>query len=187
MAKTTITLTDNQRAVLNMAAYSTNLLAWPLPKRLKLSKGSTTIVVKGLLRRALVEERPALGNDPIWREREDGKALTLVVTKAGLAAVGMSPADASDEKAANAAKRGPTAAVSESQRRMPRAGTKLAILVELLSRDDGATVEAMVAATGWQAHTVRGVMSGSLVKKFGLRIESEKVERRARLYRMAEE
>ena len=74
MAKTTITLADHQRAVLTMAAYSTNLLAWPLPKRLKLSKGSTTIVVKGLLRKGLVEERPAFGNDPIWREREDGKA-----------------------------------------------------------------------------------------------------------------
>lgn len=186
MAKTTITLTDHQRAVLTMAAYSTNLLAWPLPKRLKLSKGSTTIVVKGLLRKGLVEERPAFGNDPIWREREDGKALTLVVTKAGLAAVGMSPADASDEKAANAAKRGPTAAVSHQDRRMPRAGTKLAMLVELLGRDGGATVAEMVAATGWQGHTVRGVMSGALVKKFGLQITSEKIEGRGRVYRIAE-
>lgn len=49
---TTIPLTDHQRAVLTMAAYSTNLLAWPLPKRLKLGRGSTTIVVKGLLKKA---------------------------------------------------------------------------------------------------------------------------------------
>lgn len=58
-----------------MAAYGTNLLAWPLPKRLKLSKGSTTIVAKGLLKKGLVEERPAFGHDPIWREREDDNAL----------------------------------------------------------------------------------------------------------------
>jgi len=184
MAKTTITLTDHQRAVLTMAAYSTNLLAWPLPKHLKLSKGSTTIVVRGLLRKELVEERPALGNDPVWREREDGKALTLVVTKAGLAAVGMTPADASDERAADTAECGPTAAISESQRPMPRAGSKLAMLVTLLSRDEGATVEEMAAATGWQPHTVRGVMSGALAKKFGLRIGSAKVEGRGRVYRL---
>jgi len=186
MSKTTSPLTDHQRTVLTMAAYSTNLLAWPLPKRLKLSKGSTTIVVKGLLKRGLVEERPAFGNEPVWREREDGKGLTLVVTKAGLAAVGMSPADASDEKAANAAKRGPTATISASQRRMPRAGSKLAMLVALLARDGGATVAEMVAATGWQDHTVRGVMSGSLKKKFGLTIASEKVEERDRVYRASE-
>jgi hypothetical protein len=183
MAKTTITLTDHQRAVLTMAAYSTNLLAWPLPKRLKLSKGSTTIVVRGLLRRALVEERPALDNDPIWRETEDGRNLTLVVTKAGLAAVGMTPADASDEKADNAAECGPTAAISESQRPMPRAGSKLAMLVALLARNEGATIAEMAAATGWQAHTVRGVMSGALARKFGLQIGSEKVEGRGRVYR----
>jgi len=186
MAKTTITLTDHQRAVLTMAAYSTNLLAWPLPKHLKLSKGSTTIVVRGLLRKELVEERPALGNDPVWREREDGKALTLVVTKAGLAAVGMTPADVSDERAADTAECGLTAAISESQRPMPRAGSKLAMLVTLLSRDEGATVEEMAAATGWQAHTVRGVMSGALTRKFGLQIGSEKVEGRGRVYRAAE-
>lgn len=179
---TTIPLTDHQRAALTMAAYSTNLLAWPLPKRLKLSKGSTTIVVKGLLRKGLVEERPAFGNDPIWREREDGKCLTLIISKLGLAAVGMSPADALHEKAPNAAERGPTATISESQRRMPRAGSKLAILVALLARNEGATIAEMVAATGWQGHTVRGVMSGALAKKFGLRIGSEKVEGRGRVY-----
>jgi hypothetical protein len=182
MAKTTITLTGHQRAVLTMAAYSTNLLAWPLPKHLKLSKGSTTIVVRGLLRHALVEERPALGNDPIWRETEDGRNLTLVATKAGLAAVGMSAAGAPSEKAADAAERGPTAAISHQDRRVPRVGSKLAMLVALLSRNEGATIAEMVVATGWQPHTVRGVMSGALARKFGLRIASERIDEQGRVY-----
>jgi len=186
MSKTTIPLTDHQRAVLTMAAFSTNLLAWPLPKRLKLGRGSATIVVKGLLKKGLVEERPAFGNDPIRREREDGKGLTLVITKAGLAAVGMIRADSLDKETPNAAERGPTAAVSHQDRLMPRAGSKLATLVALLGRDDGATVAEMVAATGWQGHTVRGVMSGALTKKFGLQIGSEKVEARGRVYRASE-
>ncbi len=59
----------------------------------------------------------------------------------------------------------------------------MAMLVALLGRAEGATVAEMAASTGWQAHTARGVMSGALVKKFGLRVESEKVEGRGRVYR----
>jgi hypothetical protein len=44
-----------------------------------------------LLKKGLVEERPALGNDPIWREVDGGKQLTLVISKAGLKAIGMLP------------------------------------------------------------------------------------------------
>lgn len=75
-------------------------------------------------------------------------------------------------------------AAEADQRPVPRVGSKLAILVELLSRDGGAAVEEMTAATGWQAHTVRGVMSGALAKKFGLAITSEKIEGRGRVYRV---
>jgi hypothetical protein len=45
---------------------------------------------------------------------------------------------------------------------MPRAGSKLVILVGLLERHGGATVEELVEATSWQPHSVRGVMSGVL-------------------------
>lgn len=66
----------------------------------------------------------------------------------------------------------------------PKAPTgKLAILAELLSRPQGANLEAMMAATGWQAHSVRGAMSGGLKKGFGLTIESNKTEA-GRLYRI---
>jgi hypothetical protein len=42
----------------------------------------------------------------------------------------------------------------------------------------------MAAALDWQQHTVRGVMSGALAKKFGLRIVSEVTEGRGRVYRI---
>jgi hypothetical protein len=58
------------------------------------------------------------------------------------------------------------------------------MLVGLLERDEGATVEEAAAALDWQQHTVRGVMSGTLTKKFGLRIVSELVEGRGRAYRI---
>ena len=54
----------------------------------------------------------------------------------------------------------------------PRAGTKQAKLIELLRRPEGATVEQIAAATGWQKHTIRGAISGALKKKLGLNVEA---------------
>ena len=47
----------------------------------------------------------------------------------------------------------------------------------------GATIAEIVAATGWQPHTVRGAFAGALKKRLGLTVESEKVEGRGRVYR----
>jgi hypothetical protein len=63
---------------------------------------------------------------------------------------------------------------------------KLGALVSLLKRPEGADVEEMMAATGWQAHSVRGAMSGALKKKLGLTIESEK-SAAGRVYRIPAE
>jgi hypothetical protein len=67
----------------------------------------------------------------------------------------------------------------------PRAGTKQAKLIEMLQRKQGATVDEVVKALGWQPHTVRGAIAGALKKKLNLKIESEKVEGRGRVYRIA--
>lgn len=64
--------------------------------------------------------------------------------------------------------------------------SKIDQVVALLRRPQGATIEAMIAATGWQAHTVRGAMSGALKKKAGLTITSDKVDG-VRTYRIAGE
>lgn len=53
-------------------------------------------------------------------------------------------------------------------------------------RPEGTTIDEVIAATGWQAHTVRGAMAGALKKKLGLEVTSEKVEGRARVYRTAQ-
>jgi len=52
-------------------------------------------------------------------------------------------------------------------------------------RPEGATVDEVASATGWQRHTVRGVFSGTLKKKLGLTIASAK-EERGRVYRLVE-
>lgn len=54
------------------------------------------------------------------------------------------------------------------------ATTKLAALIALLSTPAGATLEQMTSLTGWQAHSVRGAMSGMIKKKLGHSIVSKK-------------
>jgi hypothetical protein len=58
-------------------------------------------------------------------------------------------------------------------------------VIAMLRRAEGATVDEVASATGWQRHTVRGVFSGTLKKKLGLTIASAK-EERGRVYRIAE-
>ena len=62
--------------------------------------------------------------------------------------------------------------------------TKQQIMIDLLRRPEGAGIEEITAATGWQSHTVRGAMSGALKKKLGLEITSKKVEGLGRVYRI---
>jgi hypothetical protein len=65
---------------------------------------------------------------------------------------------------------------------MPRQSKKAAVIV-LLRRSEGATVAEVVAATGWQPHTVRGLFSGTLKKRLGLTLSSAQ-ESRGRVYRI---
>ena len=58
-------------------------------------------------------------------------------------------------------------------------------VIAMLRRPEGATVEEVASATGWQRHTVRGVFSGTLKKKLRLSLASAK-EERGRVYRIAE-
>ena len=66
------------------------------------------------------------------------------------------------------------------------AGTKIAVLTRMLRAKKGATIDELAAKTGWQPHSVRGCLSGTLKKKKRLTILSEKVPRRGRVYRIAD-
>lgn len=63
-----------------------------------------------------------------------------------------------------------------------RGGTKQEILIERLRK--GATIAELTRATGWQAHSVRGAISGTLKKKLGFAVTSEKTEGKDRIYRL---
>ncbi len=122
--------------------------------------------------------------------------MTLIITKAGLAALGIAPTEA-PQKPARATRRAkpvqadepapkpPTAATGATEVKI-RTGTKQALLIDLLRRPEGATIAEIVEATAWQAHTVRGAIAGALKKKLGLTIMSAKDETRGRVYRITQ-
>ena len=67
----------------------------------------------------------------------------------------------------------------------PKRPSKQDVVIAMLRLPEGATVDGVASVTGWQRHTVRGVFSGTLKKKLGLKLASAK-EERGRVYRIAE-
>lgn len=66
-----------------------------------------------------------------------------------------------------------------------KSGSKLSKVIALLSRPEGVTLDEIMKATEWQKHTVRGLMSGSLKKKHGYTITSDKKDGGSRVYKIA--
>ena len=114
-------------------------------------------------------------DEPLWRETGDGHGTTLVVTDAGLRAIGIEPVVVRTVVAIreHAAK---TPAPKDPAATQPklRAGTKQAQVIAMVQRPEGATIVEIVAATAWQPHPARGVISRVLKKKLGLDVSSEK-------------
>jgi hypothetical protein len=198
-------LTDTQLLILSTAGQRDGGAALPLPKSIKLQGGAANHVLKNLLKKGLLDEQPAGNDAAAWRESKDGQRLTLVLTDAGRAAIGVaadeqrqpppasntprgSKRSAGSRRKAHESK-GPPKPKSKAKRTASPAalhpGSKQALLVDLLRRKGGATIAETVKATGWQPHSVRGAISGALKKKLGLAVKSEKVEGRGRVYRIA--
>ena len=67
-----------------------------------------------------------------------------------------------------------------------RGGSKTAKIMALLERPKGATLNEIMEATGWQAHSVRGFISAVLGKRMGLEVQSSKREDGARVYSLSQ-
>lgn len=94
-------------------------------------------------------------------------------------------AKASTRKATAAKKAPQTAKGAEEatpEKPAAREGSKKAQVLELIRRPNGATIKEIQAATDWQAHSVRGFISGAVVKKMGLKVESVKRDDGERAY-----
>ena len=105
-----------------------------------------------------------------WIEEDEASAFRI--TDAGYEAVGAQSVEHAK----------PTPAAPEAS---PPKQSKQQIMIELLKREEGATLHQLVAATGWQKHSVHGAMAGVLKKKLGFTIESGMNRDGERIYKIA--
>ena len=173
-------LTETQTIILTAGAQRPDNIAMPLPKGLA-GAAAKMAVTKMMMRGWLHEVDANLRRgEPLWRETGDGHGTTLVVTDAGLLAIGIEPVVVKS-----------VIAIREHAAKMPapkpptqRTGTKQAQIIALLERPEGATIAEIVAATAWQAHSARGLISGVLKKKLGLVVGLTKEDGRGAVYRI---
>ena len=174
-------LTDTQTIILSAGAQRPDNIALPLPKGLH--GAAAKMAVTKMISNGWLQEVDAnlRRGEPLWRETGDAHGTTLVVTDAGLLAIGVKPVVVTTVMAILKQ----ASVLPEAKQTTQRAGTKQAMLIEMLQSHDGTTMEAIIAATGWQAHSARGAMSGALGKRLGLTVISAKEDGRGRVYRIS--
>jgi len=91
----------------------------------------------------------------------------------------VTPKKGKSAKKASPAKKPPKGAKKAT---VARDGSKTAKVVDLLKRPSGATLKELMKATGWQPHSVRGFLSGTVGKKMGLTVVSTKGDDGERTY-----
>ena len=189
-------LTDTQLVILSAAARREDRVVLPLPKSLKIKGDALTKTLEGLRKKGLLEEKPAARNAAAWREDEDGRRFTLTITGAGLQAIGVDvdeqtskqsgPTKPRAKKRSRRVVQKPTAATPKGKKSQTaaRQGTKQALLIHLLKRKKGATIEAIVETLDWLPHTVRAALTR--LRQKGLAIERVRQDGVSR-YRIAED
>ncbi len=179
-------LTDTQLIVLGKACERTDGAVYPVTT--KLNGGALAKVLNSLIAKDLIKEVRAKRDETVWRRDDEDRPLTLYATPAAYQALGIEQetsgqeAEASEKPKRTRVAKG--AKVTKEKPTCTRADSKQAQLIEMLKAPKGATIDEIVAAFGWQPHTVRGAIAGALKKKLGLEVTSEKVEGRGRVYRI---
>jgi hypothetical protein len=147
-----MTLTDIQLILLTTAASRPNGSLLPPPESLGASAARIRKAVATLIKQGFAEEIATTGDIDAWREEEE-QGIAVIITGAGRAAIAPD-GDSGAEVIDNAASEGEATAARSV---LP---TKTALVLDLLGREAGATLDDLVAATGWLPHTTRAALTG---------------------------
>ena len=195
-----IKLNDTQLVLLSAASQRDDHCLVPptAPKR-----GQAQRAVAKLLEAGLVKEIRAKAGAPIWRrDDETGQTYALKLTAAGAKAIAgdeTGPSEGEEVRPADhpivsvdckpepgsdraAAIDEPNSGIAPSPM-SPRSRTKIAQVIELLQRGDGATLDELVGATGWLPHTTRAALTG--LRKRGYAVGIDRADKaRGSVYRI---
>jgi Protein of unknown function (DUF3489) len=176
-----IKLTDSQLVMLSAASQRDDRCL----EQSKRFKGSDAPkLAEKLIKAGLAREVQAKAGMPVWRrDDEAGRSYALKLTAAGLRAIAVDEDEAREGSKAAEESTGPvvneaaetsippTSSTSgvEPIVSTPREGSKIGRVIALLQRDQGATLEEIVAATDWLPHTSRAALTG--LRKRGFAIE----------------
>ena len=188
MSAQTTPITERQFDLITRAHCDAGGLIEPL---LELKGGAKLKMIASLAQRGLIEQQGGQ-----WRltataiaiikgeaQPEDVLPPSGTVTPAVTAIMSAQttlPSDDPEMEAAVVAAEASWQAVQETPR--VRADSKQAQVIDLLQRPQGTSIAEIMALTGWQAHSIRGLFAGTL-KKRGILVTSEKAEGGERLYR----
>jgi hypothetical protein len=192
-------LSDTARVVLAAASQRDDLSVLPFPDDVKAKGGAEQKVLTGLRKRGFIRviETPGRpqrivitseGMAAIGIETEDDAGGNETGPAADTGPTAAQPAPGNDTPTPPAAsddggtaglrkakaKSAQSGKAATDEKPRPRTGTKQAQMIEILKRPEGATVEQIASATGWQHHTIRGAISGALKKKLGLTVEASR-------------
>ena len=182
-------LTNTQRALLS-AAFQRDDRCTAAPTGAK--RGHAARAADQLIAMGLLKEIRAKAAAPLWRrDEETGLGYSLKLTAAGIKAIAVkaatSSADSPSGEQSVAAEpkdqpsdEPPTDAVPPAEaivlrekpsHSAPRSGTKIADVISLLQRSNGATLAELVVATGWLPHTTRAALTGLRKRGYGLALD----------------
>jgi hypothetical protein len=177
-------LTNIQLKILSQAAQHENGVAF-IPERTgttALRKLSESLVERKLMREILT--KPGM---PIWRKGEDGRSISLVILKAGKDAILEHGESLPSDKRIFSIKESEVEPncdlASTPSLAQPRAGSKLALVIAMLSHEAGASLKALADMAGWLPHTTRATLTG--LRKRGFLIERVKDDDTGTVYRIA--
>ncbi|MGO4386754.1 DUF3489 domain-containing protein [Microvirga sp. 2YAF29] len=153
-------LTDTQLTLLSSASQRDDGLL-DLASRLKGNTLQST--AEKLLKGGLAEEVTVDPDQPAWRSDEWESRIGLKITPNGLQAIGVEPESETEAAEDSPVVITPAAEQTSPQQASdtaPRAGSKKALVLSLLQREEGATLDDLITATGWLPHTTRAALTG---------------------------
>ena len=156
-------LSDTQAVLLTAAAARPDLSLLPVPDTIRLNGAALDRTLKSLLSRGFIAEKSVSGHT----RRSKWATNPLVITAAGLAAIGIEVPEAAADPAADAQTSQPQPVAAG---RPERPAGKMGVVLDAVARPKGATLDELTTASGWLPHTTRAALTRLRQRGFNVRL-----------------